>query len=241
MSEAIDIGLRNVLSVAELAIAGAGLVRCIFPGELGALVGTHAGDPLRMHTRRWCGAGFSALTVATIGDASDLLRTVTIVGLPAAGDPGPILGVDLIGLGGALSLVAVDLAPTDEVTWQTDAAAALAELHAAVEPHVVQRRRPSFADEVFSPRALIAGVRRGAERTVLDAVARFVEHAIGPRSPSRAIEPERAAAANDRVDAWCRAELRNRREHDALTRLFGAAPATAYLDMLFGAGARGAA
>ena len=149
----------------------------------------------------------------------------------------PIVGVDLIGLAGALSLVAVDLAPTDDAAWQTHAAAMLTALHASVESRVVPRRRPSFADEVFSPRALIAGVRRGAELAVLDAVASFVEHALGRWPAPLALAPERAAAASDRVDAWCRAELRNRREHDALTRLFGAAPATAYLDMLFG-GAR---
>ena len=241
MSEAIDIGLRNVLAVAELAIAGTGLTRCPLPEALGALVGDHAGAPLRMHTRRWRGAGFAALTVATIADASEQLRSVTIIGLPAAGHPGPIVGVDLIGLGGALSLVAVDLAPTDDATWQAHAVAPLTALHAAVEAHVVTRRRPSFADEVFSPRALIAGVRRGAELAVLDAVARFLEHAVGPLQARDAVGQGSAAAADDRVTAWCQAELRNRREHDALTRLFGAVPATAYLDMLFGAGARGAA
>ncbi|HEY0135288.1 MAG TPA: hypothetical protein VGB85_14485 [Nannocystis sp.] len=241
MNEAIDAGLRNVLAVAELAISELGLTRCPFPEALGALVGTHAGEPLRMHTRRWRGPGFVALTMATITDAAGQLRSVTIIGLPAAGCPGPIVGVDLIGLGGALSLVAVDLAPTDDVTWQTHAAAPLAALHTAVETHVVIRRRPSFADEVFSPRALIAGVRRGAELAVLDAVASFIEHAVGPRASPGKVAAERATAADDRVAAWCRAELRNRREHDALTRLFGAVPATAYLDMLFGAGARTAA
>lgn len=237
MSEAIDIGLRNVLAVAERAIAAAGLVPCALPGGLGVLVGTHAGDPLHMHTRRWRGPDFAALTVATIADATQQLRSVTIIGMPAAGTSAPIVGVDLIGLAGALSLVAVDLAPTDDAAWQTHAAAMLTALHASVESRVVPRRRPSFADEVFSPRALIAGVRRGAELAVLDAVASFVEHALGRWPAPLALAPERAAAASDRVDAWCRAELRNRREHDALTRLFGAAPATAYLDMLFG-GAR---
>jgi len=233
----IDTGLKIVLVAIEAWIARHRLALCPLPAQLRALVGTHAGAALHLDTRRWRGTGFAALTVATIRDATGRLRSVTIIGLPAAGVPGPIVGVDLIGLGGALSLVAVDLAPTDLATWETDAAASLAELHAAVAASVVLRRWPDFASEVFSPRALIAGVRRGAELDVLTAVASFVARI--PTPPIDPIPAGRASAAHERVTAWCRAELRNRREHDALTRLFGADPATAYTDLLFGPGALG--
>ncbi len=228
----IDAGLRIVLAAIEAWIARHALTVCPLPEQLGALVGAHAGAALHLDTRRWRGAGFAAFTVATIRAATGHLRSVTIIGLPAANALGPIVGVDLIGLGGALSLVAVDLAPTDVATWETDAAASLAELHAAVADSVVPRRWPDFASEVFSPRALIAGVRRGAEPGVLAAVASFIA-----RIPTPPIDPTAGPAASERVSAWCRAELRNRREHDALTRLFGADPATAYTDLLFGPGA----
>ena len=216
------------------------LAPCPVPLQLRTIVGSHQGGPLRLETRRWRGAGFAALTMATIRDASDDLCSLTIIGLPATGTPTPILGVDLIGLGGALSLIAVDLAPTDDASWRAIAVSPLTALHAAVAACVVPRRWPSFAAEVFSPHALIAGVRRGSELEVLGAVADFVERAMdawAPRAVLEVIEAERAAAADARVSAWCRAELRNRREHDALTRLFGEAPAASYLDMLFGAGA----
>ena len=64
-------------------------------------------------------------------------------------------------------------------------------------------------------------------------IARLPEvYAEGP-----ALAPARAEAARERVAGWRRAELCNRREHDALARIFGAEPAAAYLEMLFGAGA----
>ena len=103
---------------------------------------------------------------------------------------------------------------------------------------MVPRRWPSFADDVFSPHALIAGVRRGAEPEALRAVADFIAHARPPATA--AVEPGRAAAAAAKVAAWCQAELRNRRESEALTRIFGADTTAAYVDLLFGAGAVGA-
>lgn len=237
-STAIDAGLRSVLAAIEAWI-GPGLAACPLPAGLDALAGSHADAALRLDTRRWRGGGFSALTVATIRDVTGRLCSVTIIGLPAAGELGPIVGLDLIGLGGALSLIAVDLAPTDHDTWAACAVAPLTALHAAVAPHVVPRRWPSFAEEVFSPHALIAGVRRGAELEALCAVADFVARAR-PLATTAA-EPERAAAASARVAAWCRAELQNRRENVALTRIFGADPAAAYLDLLFGTTAASAA
>jgi len=235
---AIDAGLRSVLAAIEAWIGPEFAARPL-PAGLDSLAGSHADAALRLDTRRWRGGGFSALTVATIRDATGRLCSVTIIGLPAAGELGPIVGLDLIGLGGALSLIAVDLAPTDRDTWAACAVAPLTALHAAVAPHVVPRRWPSFADEVFSPHALIAGVRRGAELEALGAVADFVARARPPAAT--AAEPERAAAATARAAAWCQAELRNRRENVALTRIFGADPAAAYLDLLFGAGAASAA
>ena len=96
------------------------------------------------------------------------------------------------------------------------------------------RRWPAFAAEVFSSRALIVGVRRGAEAPVLAAVAAFVGDVAAVFAGPRTTDAGRCAAVAARVARWRRAELANRREHDALARIFGAADAAAYLELLFG-------
>ncbi len=234
MSAAIDAGLRAVLAAAEGWIAAAGLDRVALPGGLGELRGALGAATLQLGTRRHVGGGFAALTVAAIRDEQGLLRSATLIGLPEPATLAPVLGVDLIGFGGALSLVAVDLSPTDDAAWSGRAAALLARLHAAVGDHVVPRRWPAFAAEVFSPRALIVGVRRGAEAQVLAAVAEFVADVAAVFRGPHTTEPSRVAAVAARVLAWRRAELANRREHDALARIFGAADAADYLELLFG-------
>ena len=227
-------GLSGVLTAAQ-AWAGALELRASpLPAGLGALTGELRGAPVKMTTWRGQGGPFGALTIATIHGADGALASVTLIGLPAAGTPGPVLGVDLIGFGGALSLVAVDLAPIDRPHWQARAEAPLLQLHAALGEGAVARRWPSFAAEVFSPRAVIVGARRGAEAELLAAVAEFVARLDGVYAPGPTLTAEAAEAADERARAWRRAELRNRREHDALARIFGAATAEAYLAALFG-------
>ncbi len=234
MSAVIDAGLRTVLAAARRWIDGAGLDPVTLPGSLGALRGALGETSLRLLTRRYVGGGFGSLTVAAISDDEDRLRSATVIGLPDPATLAPVLGVDLIGFGGALSLVAVDLSPTDESAWAAQAGPLLARLHAAVAEHVVPRRWPAFAAEVFSSRALIAGVRRGEEAPVLAAVAEFVAEVGEVFAGAPITDPQRVAAAAARVVAWRRAELANRREHDALARIFGEADAAAYLELLFG-------
>ena len=234
MSTAIDLGLRAVLAAAGRWVDAAGLERVSLPGGLGELRGALGDASLRLLTRRHIGGGFASLTVAGIDDAGNELRSATLIGLPEPATLAPVLGVDLIGFGGALSLVAVDLSPTDDQAWAERAGPLLGELHAAVAGHVVARRWPAFAAEVFSSRALIAGVRRGEEAAVLAAVARFVAEVGEVFAGPPATDPRRIAAAAARVVAWRRAELANRREHDALARIFGEAAAAAYLELLFG-------
>ena len=234
MSDAIGAGLGEVLAATRAWSATLGLRPAPLPAGLARMDGELRGAPLRLETRREQGGPFASLTCATICGADGGLCSVTVIGMPADGTGGPVLGVDLIGLGGALSLVAVDLSPTDDQAWAERAGPLLGELHAAVAGHVVARRWPAFAAEVFSSRALIAGVRRGEEAAVLAAVARFVAEVGEVFAGPPATDPRRIAAAAARVVAWRRAELANRREHDALARIFGEAAAAAYLELLFG-------
>lgn len=234
MSEVIAQGLRGVLAAAQAWSSGMSLRPKPLPAGLQSLAGELRGTPLRMTTRREQGGPFTTLTCSTICGPDGAPCCVTLIGLPAAGMPVPVLGIDLIGLGGALSLVAVDLAPIDRPFWELRAAAPLAALHTALGERVVARRWPGFAEEVFSPQAVIVGVRRGAEAEVLTAVADFVARLPAVYAPGPSLPSARREAADERARAWRRAELRNRREHDALTRMFGAEPATAFLAALFG-------
>lgn len=227
--EVIDRGLRWVVGAGEELVEATGLAPRPLPAPLTEL--RALGRPLLMRTRRWAGPGWSALTIATIEDESVGLCTATVIGLPC-GSVLPIVGVDLIALGGALSLLAVDLAPTDMAFWTGHCAPHLAALRRAVGESVVPRRWPGFAAESFSSLALIAGARRGGEGIALAAVAGFLR-----TLPDVLAAPEhdadRAAAARSRLDAWLRAERQNRKEQEALSRLFGAETAEAYLGEVF--------
>lgn len=226
--DVIDRGLRWVVGAAEELVAELRLVPKPLPPALAELRGQSR--PLVMRTRRWRGSGWSALTVATIEDEHGSLRTATVIGLPTP--VRPIVGIDLIALGGALSLIAVDLAPTDLAYWSGHCAQHLASLRRAVGDAAVARKWPGFAMESFSPLALIAGARRGGEGLALAAVAGFLRTL--PEALAEAPhDPDRAAAGQSRLRAWLAAERQNRKEQEALSRLFGAETAEAYLGEVF--------
>lgn len=216
------------------------------PLYLSELSGRIAERPVKMLTRRYSGAELASLTVAIITeDAGALgapppLRSLTVIGLPRLGSPLPILGMDLIALGGTLSLIALDLAPTEPTFWEQHCRGVLDEVHALAGPMVVHRKRPEFASATFSSRALIAGARPGGVPSAIAAAGFLL--AQGARLYAAADAPERVVSAplvdSDslaaRQRAWLVAERHNRKEHDALSRIFGAETARKYLeDFLF--------
>jgi len=228
-------GLRAVRAAAEALVVRLGLHAIEVPAKLRRIDGTLRDRPVSLRMRRFAGDGLAVLTIAEIAEHDGPLCTVTVIGMPADGSLAPVLGIDLVALGGCLSLIAVDLAPTDAAVWDAHAEPLLARLHHASEAAVVPRRWPGFAVDVFSRRALLAGARRGGEVAALDAVARFAV-SLAPLyagGVTGCVDAARVAAAAERRRGWCMAERRNRREHDALARMFGAGPAAATLDLLF--------
>lgn len=229
MKDEIDVGLRWVVGAAEELVDRLEVSPLPLPEGLSEL---RAGPrPLVMRTRRWAGPRWSALTVATIEDADGALCTATVIGLPTA-TLLPIVGVDLIALGGALSLLAVDLAPTDMSFWEARCAPRLERLQRAAHEVTTPRRWPGFAAASFSRLALIAGARRGGEGPALAAVAAFLR-TLPEAFEEPEGEPGRVAAAQAQVRAWLRAERQNRKEQEALSRLFGRETAEAYLGEVF--------
>ncbi|MFO0578541.1 MAG: hypothetical protein U1A78_31440 [Polyangia bacterium] len=215
------------------------------PLYLSVLSGRIAERPVRLRTKRYAGAELSSLTVAIIEEDAGAggappLRSLTVIGLPRLGSPLPILGMDLIALGGTLSLVALDLAPTEPTFWEQRCRGVLDEVHALAGAAVVHRKRPEFASATFSSRALIAGARPEGVPSAIAAAGFLL--AQGERLYAATDVPERAVNAPladpdllaARQRAWLIAERHNRREHDALSRIFGAEIARKYLeDFLF--------
>lgn len=235
LAPTLDDGLRRLLRCARECAGRLGLRPTPVPGELarleGSLDGTPEGAPLALHTQRYRGAGLDSLTVAALETPRGLC-SLTVIGLPAAGAPLPVLGIDIIALRGTISLCALDLAPTDEAFWQERCAQVLGAVRAAAQESLVSRQRPRFADDTFSPLAIIAGVRPGREAAVLDAAALLLQRTAallldGP-GPVRA--PAQLAASRQRLQRWLAAERQNRKEHNALARMFGPEAAARYLD-----------
>ncbi len=230
--EPLEGGLRGVRAALERLVVDLRLREGEVPAMLRTLTGQLRDGPAELRTRRF-GDDEWTLTLAEIAIVEDgSLRAVTAIG-SRHGSLAPILGVDVVAIGGTLNLIAVDLGPTDDDVWAEEAAPVLAELHRATAGRVVARRWPAFALEVFSPGALLCGAHRGQETEVLAAVAAFVLAATPVLAAARPAAPARISAAEQRRRRWHLAERSNRREHNALARMFGEAPASAYIDYLF--------
>lgn len=228
-----------------------GLRRVAIAAELAQVDGSLRGRPVRMTSERYTGPGFAALTIARITTQAETpvgfadeqsgakgspaqaeSVSLTVVGLPRPGSGLPILGMDLIALRGSLSLVAIDLAPTDHELFQARCASPLLRLQNRVAEAVVPRRPPSFTQGTFSSLALIAAARPGSEAVVFDAILRFIDEAAEltcsalPELPDLYAATQRDEAA---IARWLAAERQNRREHNALSQIFGEPFAERYL------------
>ena len=246
----IDAALRAIVHAVEEAwIAGLGLGERAIPPEIARMPGRLGDQAVALVTRRFDGPGLESLTLAVIETEASAnaarLCSVTAIALPARGSLAPILGIDVIAIRGALSLVALDLAPTDPVLFDAQAAPILRDVQHTCAALPV-RKRPAFASATFSDLAIIVAARPGQESVVTAAAAQLLRSSAplfsgAGAAPPAAPDPARAAAASARSLAWRRAELENRKEHDALARIFGAEPARRYAeDFLFAAPAAGA-
>lgn len=227
--------------IAALLVGRLALQPVALPSDLACAAGMLRGQAVRMYTQRFSGSGFLSLTVARIETSPGRLCSLTVVGIPQPGAGLPILGMDLIGLSGSLSLVAVDLAPTDAQgdasTWHSDCAPLLRDLQRGTADALIPRKRPQFTVDTFSALSVIAGARNGTEEIVLRGLTTFVQQAsdlwLRKQADCRAhgaeTESPRSQAELDRIRRWMLAEQSNRKEHNALSAIFGADFAARYL------------
>lgn len=194
------------------------------------LAGSFAEARILMTSARYSGAGMESLTVSKITDEAGRMRSLTVIGQPELGSKLPILGMDLIGLRGHLSLVAVDLSPTDdelfESVWRHPLQSLLAANERLGPQKLTLRKRPDFCEGTFSTHAAILAARPGQEPLVTELLAAFLRESARLFAQVTSV-PEvpwpaaRAQAARERVLRWREAELRNRKEVSALAALFG--------------------
>lgn len=227
--------------IAALLIGRLALQPVALPPDLACAAGMLRGQPVRMYTQRFSGSGFLSLTVARIEASPGRLCSLTVVGVPQPGAGLPILGMDLIALSGSLSLVAVDLAPTDAQadapTWHSDCAPLLRDLQQQTHDVLTPRKRPQFTVDTFSPLSVIAGARNGTEEIVLRGLTTFLQRVsdlwlhkqADCRTQGAETESPRSQAELDRIRRWMLAEQSNRKEHNALSVIFGAEFAARYL------------
>lgn len=239
-SELIDRGIRRLRQLTHTALVERlGLTETPIPQEFALAEGSIGASAVTMHTRRYGGAQLAPLTVAVL-EVDGRLCSLTVIGLPPPGSRLPVLGLDLIALRGSLSLLAIDLSPTDPEFFTSSCAAILKMTELLAAPAIVPRKRPAFAETSFSSGAIIAGARAGQEETVFNAVEYFLEQ-TGALLRGYAPEDFLPDAAERRI-RWLAAERQNRKEHNALAHMFGAPFAAQYLDQfLFGSPEQGLA
>ncbi|MEO0814212.1 MAG: hypothetical protein AAFY60_15225, partial [Myxococcota bacterium] len=200
------------------------------PDALAHRVGYIGDEQVELRTRRFRGGALESLTFASISDTTGMCRSVTLIGFPTADSPLPILGVDLIAFRRHLSLVALDYAPTNFAYWNQTASPVLRHLRDWTESHLKARKRPEFTVDAFSDLAIISASPRGSEAIACEAATRLLstylnfarESMVWPSQPG-----------DQTVAQWCEAERQNRKEHDALGRVFGSSFAESYLAYLF--------
>ncbi|TVR03854.1 MAG: hypothetical protein EA398_03630 [Deltaproteobacteria bacterium] len=186
-------------------------LRCI-PGVIGR-------KPVRMRVDAWRGEAWLSLLVADIRSEVDgSTLSATVIGLPHPGSVNPVVGVDLIALGGRLSLYAVDLAPICASWWNATGHGLLLDLKSGLPSSFVERPHPEFTTGTFSSEAIIGRFEPADSPRAVDATA----HWLGRLAPALVpgadtADPERAS----RLGRWLQAERTNRREHNALARIFG--------------------
>ncbi|MEM6533094.1 MAG: hypothetical protein AAF654_10740 [Myxococcota bacterium] len=208
-----------------------GLQRTSVPALFSERTGSFKGVGFTLTTQAFRSDEIKRLVFARIVDDEGSTRSVTVIGFPTDTSALPILGVDMIAFGRALSLVALDYAPTNATYWRDVAEPVLARLGAQAFERLKRRKRPEFTRGSFSEAAIIAASPPGTEGAACDAakalVARYLE------MPTRG-DSYPSAPADQSVEHWCAAELGNRKEHDALAGIFGESFAEAYLGFLFG-------
>ena len=196
--------------------------------EFSVLRGELAHEPVEMRTSAYGCPSVARLAWVRMDTIDGKPVTRTMVALPRGA--GTIVGLDVVALKNRVSLFAVDLRGTNaEATVAADATLGVGRTKLR---GFTDRPRPQFVEGAFSDHAIIGGFEEGAEESGIDCVRIALGRVALQTCPGKA-EDDRAVVLN-----WLDAERRNRKERNALARMFGVDRAESYLErFLFSASA----
>ena len=188
--------------------------------------GTIAEIDVEMHSKRYQGNGFEHLSIATMNTLAGTPMSVTVVLMPESDRGWPILGLDYVGFRGTLSLAAFDLFPCDQKLWETECKTQLQKMKEQSQ-NLIQRKTPDFAQDVFSSEAFFCAAKDSEQlRLASDLVKQLV---VLYQEITQ--KPELSGSSNfqDSIEKWKHAMRSNKKEHSALSRIFGSDFTNAYL------------
>jgi hypothetical protein len=180
------------------------------------LSGSMREQPAMLKTACWIDDKGATLTLALMTVANSCVA-VTAVGLPSATSSRSVFGIDLVAMGGTMSLVAADIVAGATSTSVSNVMATLAQ-RTSVLP---RRKVPDFAASIFSSEALIAGAPGGLGVLACAAVVDFVQ--------GWSHLPTEATNNIELATRWCSAQRKNRREQQALGAVFGSSTIDYYM------------
>lgn len=214
-----------------------GLREEVIPSRHSHMHGTLSGEAITLHTHRFMGSVFRSLSLAYIRTQhTRQLCSLTLIGLPTAKSLLPIVAMELRALSGTLSLLAVDLFPTDERVYLAQAVPILQTLRERSALCSVPRKRSALGHSATSPLALLCAAVPQQEGQLMQAVAHFLQQvtALAELSHNSCSDPERSDLAWQAQCAWLRCEHTNQKESSAMSLMFGEAATQRYLqDVLF--------
>ncbi len=214
--------LRDVSEQVEAFIKDSGLTPVSIPTVYENARGRVGDIDVDMNSRRFEGSGLQSLTVAYLRHHhTKQLLSVTVSGIPRADTGLPILGLDYVGFRGTLSLVALDLCPVEQHLWTTRVQPIMRPLHTRAKAHLIQRKIPGFTEGVFSELAVFAAATREdhCQHSVEMSEILLSEYKNLLQSCSQ--NPAQAKHNHERIQTWKRAMQNNKKEHSALSRIFG--------------------
>ena len=203
-----------------------GLYPVAIPPEFAHAAGVIGEMPIVMETQRYAAPWLEHFTLAVLRDAHAQVLSVTVSAVPHC-CPLPILGLDYVAFRGMLSLVALDLCPTDQGFWQAYAAAPLAHIHLQAQG-LTARKVPTFTRGIFSPHAVFAAARPGQESVALDLAQQLLTLYL--ELPRMSLADSEQADLLAMTLRWRLAMRQNKKEQQALARIFGEDYAHRYLD-----------
>lgn len=228
---AISHYLEQIAARVEQSIQTLGLSSVPVPDAFSTATGEIAGTPVKMESFRYTGNAFDTYTVAYLRNPAQGLLSVTVSGIPRAESGLPILGLDYVGFRGALSLVALDLCPVHETYWASHCEAFLKDLYEHAQ-QLVQRKVPGFTQGVFSASAIFAAATNSHQCQQSTHLAeRLLSHAesLFLAANECALDAEQIERNREQIQQWKRAMRTNKKEHSALSRIFGESFTEKYL------------